>query len=315
MKNNLNTQELINFLLSQQKEEKTIELSNCYKLFMEHLTLHNRAGTKKSYICILKPIWNYFKKNKIYATHQLTDELINQYALFRIPLVKPQTINKEISALETMLKLMVKYKYIDYVSFHFEKLAVRKTKIESITKQSIDKILNHLKTTNTTNRNKLIFLLILTTGIRTTELINIKTKNIDLDKKKIYLEHTKNKETRYIYLVDDVVTMIRKVIQDTEFLFVDENKNQMSTNALRLFFKYLKKTCNIQVLSPHKLRHYYATNIYNKSKDISLVKDLLGHKSIQMTQIYLDINNEDNQKKNSYYSPLNDCDPLTRANL
>ncbi len=56
----------------------------------------------------------------------------------------------------------------------------------------------------------------------------------------------------------------------------------------------LKQSCKIDILSPHKLRHYYATSVYNKSLDICLVKELLGHKSITMTQIYLDIDHKDN---------------------
>lgn len=315
MTNNLNTEDLINFLLAQQKEEKTIEISNCYKIFMEHLTLHNRPGTKKCYICVLKPLMKFLTKNKIYRTHQLNNDLLNQYALYRLPHVKPQTINKEITALETMLKLMIKHCYLDKLNFHFEKLTPKKSKSEPIDKNSINKILKYLKSSAVINRNKLIFLLILTTGIRTTELINIKTKNIDLINKKIFLDHTKNKETRYIYLVDDIIPLIKKVITNNEYLFIDNSNTKMTDNALRCFFKRLKEETNIKVLSPHKLRHFYATNIYNKSKDISLVKDLLGHKSIQMTQIYLDINNEDNQRKNSFYSPLNEIDPLIRANL
>lgn len=96
---------------------------------------------------------------------------------------------------------------------------------------------------------------------------------------------------------------------NNKYLFLDNHKNKLLANALKLIFKRLKKELNIDILSPHKLKHYYATNIYNKSLDICLVKELLGHKSITMTQIYLDIDNKDNQVKNSYYSPLNDFRP------
>ena len=85
----------------------------------------------------------------------------------------------------------------------------------------------------------------------------------------------------------------------------------MTPNNLRCFFKRIKKELSIDVLSPHKLRHYYATTIYNNSLDIYLTCNLLGHNDIKMTQIYLDIDNNKNQHKNQIYNPLNYLDPLT----
>lgn len=73
-----------------------------------------------------------------------------------------------------------------------------------------------------------------------------------------------------------------------------------------MLFKRLKRDLDIEVLSPHKVRHFYATNIYNKSKDIYLVSQLLGHTNINTTQIYLDIDNEEHQEKNNYFNPIND---------
>ena len=97
------------------------------------------------------------------------------------------------------------------------------------------------------------------------------------------------------------------------YLFNDHNNQQLTSNALRCFFKHLKKDLEIETLSPHKLRHYYATNLYNKSLDIYLVSNLLGHTNIQTTQIYLDIDNKEHQIKNEFYNPLNDLltDQLT----
>jgi len=85
----------------------------------------------------------------------------------------------------------------------------------------------------------------------------------------------------------------------------------MTANSLRCFFKHIKKELDIDVLSPHKLRHYYATTIYTNSLDIYLTSTLLGHSDIKMTQIYLDINNDNNQEKNQLYNPISSLDPLT----
>lgn len=304
--NTINTETLINFLLQQQKSEKTINISLAYSLFLDHVKLNNRAGTLKSYKAVFKPVLEYFDIHNITSSHEITDPIIDSYIKSRLPFVKNNTINKEICSLKTMLNVMIEKGYIDHMNFKFKKLKVIAPEIAQIDPNDIKRILNYFETSKITVKYKLIFLLILTTGIRTTELLNIKNKNIDLEKKMIFLDFTKTHHTRFIYLVDDIIPLVSQVKNSNTYLFNDENDHQLSDNALRLFFKHLKRDVGVEVLSPHKLRHFYATNVYKKSLDIYLVSNLLGHTNIKTTQIYLDINEHENQKKNSYYNPLND---------
>ena len=307
--NQIDTQQLINFLLSQQQSEKSMEINTCYKIFMNHLSIHNRAGTIHAYESALKPLLKYLDRNKIITTAQLNNAVIDKFVLWRKPIVKPVTINKEVKSLEIMLRLMIRYNYIDKINFKFTALKTVKTNIDKISKESIEKIIKYFETANVEKNNKLMFLLILTTGIRTSEVINIKNKNIDLVNNVIKLDFTKNGEPRNIYIIDQVKPLLEATMNSKEYLFYDSHGNQMTANGVRKFFKRLKDTLNIKILSPHKLRHYYATTIYKKSLDLYLVKDLLGHKSLTMTQIYLDIDHKENQLRNSTYNPLNDFLP------
>lgn len=307
--NQIDTQQLINFLLGQQQVEKSMEIKTCYKLFMNHLSIHNRAGTIHSYQSTLKPLLNYLDRSNVITTAQLNNAIIDKYILWRKPVVKPVTINKEIKSLEIMLRLMIRYNYIDKINFKFNALKTVKTTIPQISKESIEKIIKYFETATVNKNNKLMFLLILTTGIRTSEVINLKNKNIDLINNTIKLDFTKNGEPRYIYIVDQVKPLLESIMNKKEYLFYDSHGNQMTPNGVRKFFKRLKQVLNIDILSPHKLRHYYATTIYKKSLDLYLVKELLGHKSLSMTQIYLDIDNKENQKRNNVFNPLNDFIP------
>ena len=304
--NTINTEQLINFLLSTQQEEKTIEIDLLLKQFYQHLKLHNRAGTLNSYKESLKPLLKFFYLEKITKTHEVTSVVINKFIHQRLNLVKNQTINKSICNFKTMLNFAIKNKYIDKINFEYTKLKVTKTKIESIKESDITKIIKYLQESNYSDKHKLIFMIMLSTGIRTTELINIKTINIDIKKRIILLDFTKNGKYRSIFIKQELIPLLEKVYnKDNVFLFTDENGNQMTANAIRCFFKYIKKELNIEVLSPHKVRHYYATTIYNNSLDIYLTSNLLGHSDIKMTQIYLDINTENYQFKNDLYNPIN----------
>jgi len=304
--NTINTEVLIQFLLQQQKTEKIINLDTAYKLFMDHLYINNRQGTIEAYKCCLKPVYSFFKKNNIFNSNQINNELINKFILERKPFVKNETINKEIIGLKTMLNLMKKNNLIDEIHFEFKRLKTEKPIIESIKKDDLNKIILYLNNSKVTNKNKLIFYLILTTGIRTNELVNIKNKNINLKEMTIYLDFTKSGHNRLIYINPIIKPLIENLISENTYLFNDEKNQQLTANAVRMFFKHLRYDLKINVLSPHKLRHYYATNLYNKSLDIYLVSKLLGHSNIKTTEIYLDINDKNNQVKNNFYNPIND---------
>ena len=85
----------------------------------------------------------------------------------------------------------------------------------------------------------------------------------------ILLEFTKTHNHRYIYILDELIPLIKDCMSSNTYLFTDdENKHQLSANALRCFFKHTKERAEVEVLSPHKLRHYYANQMYKKSFDI-----------------------------------------------
>ena len=307
---NINTQELINFLIDKQ-EVKTISINNLTKLFFNKLKVNNRPGTINGYKSALKPILKYLNNKKIINVNQITTELINEYVNLRFGNVKNVTINKEIKSLKTMINYALDNEYIDKLPFKYKYLKESKPNVKSIDKKDINKIINYFKTCNKNKKFILAFMLILTTGIRTTELVNIKNKNIDLNKMIIKLDYTKNGKQRNIYIVPELKELIIKIMSSNEYLFLDDEQKQMTANNVRCFFKHIKQDLDIKVLSPHKLRHFYATTIYNKSLDIYLTCNLLGHSDIKMTQIYLDIDNKNNQRKNQLYNPINFLDPIT----
>ena len=308
--NTINTQDLINFLM-QQNQTKTIELDKLKEMFFNKLKFNNRPGTINGYKECLKRIFRFLNNKNIKYTHQINSDVINEFISIRINNVKNVTINKEIKALKTMLNYGVELELIDSVGFKFKKLKETKAEIPVIKKDDINKIIKYLNTGMKDKKYKLAFLLMLSTGIRTTELLNIKNKNIDLKNKVIKLDFTKNGKERNIYIVDDLIDLIKEIMNDNIYLFNDKLNNQMTANNLRMFFKHIKEDLNIDVLSPHKIRHFYATTIYNNSLDIYLTSNLLGHSDIKMTQIYLDLDNNNNQQKNAQFNPLNYLDPLT----
>ena len=140
-------------------------------------------------------------------------------------------------------------------------------------------------------RNKLIIYLFLTTGIRLNELAEIIVDNVDLVNKSIKIM-CKGRVERVVLINDKCRDMIRDYATEGKLFKIGKDQiRNVVKNAIKGIG--LKGT-------PHTLRHSFASIMYQETKDIRLVQELLGHKSILSTQIYTHINNE--QVKNAVES-------------
>lgn len=144
-------------------------------------------------------------------------------------------------------------------------------------------------------RDRCLIELLYTTGIRRAELINLKTKNVDLNTGLIKVLGKRNKE-RMIPLIDSVRSSIEvyskrrmelAVIRDNEYLFLRSTGERIyETLVYRVINNYLSIVSSKVKKSPHMLRHSFATHLLNKGADLNAVKELLGHSSLASTQVY-----------------------------
>lgn len=142
-------------------------------------------------------------------------------------------------------------------------------------------------------RDNLIISILLLTGIRKSELINIKVKDIDFNNKSIKIIGKGNKE-RIIYLVESLTMQIKAFLQynNKSIYLITTNRNtKLSNSMLEIIVKKAMKLIGVSGYGVHSLRHTYATIMYKECNDILIVKNLLGHQSINSTQIYTHINN------------------------
>ena len=145
------------------------------------------------------------------------------------------------------------------------------------------------------SRNRVIFELLYGTGIRLSELTNLKMKDLSFYGNTIKVLGKRNKE-RLIPLNTNLVNTIREYlsrrkaldsINDPDFLLLTASGNQVYPMLVqRVIKKYIMKVSSISKKSPHVLRHTFATHLLNKGADLNSVKDLLGHSSLAATQVY-----------------------------
>lgn len=157
-------------------------------------------------------------------------------------------------------------------------------------------------------RDRLILEMLYATGVRVGELVSIKVSDIDLGRRNIIILGKGNKE-RFVtygeycedslkeYLKDGRLSLNTK---DSEYLFLNNNGGQLTERGVRFILdKIIKQTGINKSISPHMIRHSFATHLLNAGCDLLTVQKLLGHESIKATQIYTHVTTD--RLKEVYY--------------
>ena len=158
-------------------------------------------------------------------------------------------------------------------------------------------------------RDLLLLELLYATGIRVSELTNIKIKDIDLSSKSILILGKGNKE-RIVTYGEYCEDILRKYLSDgyvrlnlkrEEYLFLNKNGSKLTERGVRYILnQIIKKTSLNKNISPHMLRHSFATHLLNEGCELTTVQKLLGHESIKATQIYTHVTTD--RLKEVYYN-------------
>ncbi len=220
-----------------------------------------------------------------------------------------RTINRKISALKAFYKFLLKAKQIkeDPLIKH-KALKVAKRLQVPFSKDEIAHVINELEHPDDFEslRNKLIVELFYSTGMRRSELINLRVADIDFSKETVKVLGKRNKE-RYIPLLKSVQETLRVYLEsrkaldkDSEgYLFITKKGNKIyGTLVYRIINNYFSTVSSKVKKSPHVIRHSFATHLLNEGADLNSVKELLGHSSLASTQVYT--NNSLNELKKVY---------------
>ncbi|HIE16173.1 MAG TPA: integrase [Bacteroidales bacterium] len=155
-------------------------------------------------------------------------------------------------------------------------------------------------------RDKMIISLFYLTGIRKSELINLKENDINFTDNTIKVTGKRNKE-RIIPILPSFSEKLQKYLKflkntygNTPYIFITDKGHKLYPKLVyRIVNKYLSKVSTIKKKSPHVIRHTFATHMLNNGADLNAIKELLGHANLAATQIYT--HNSFEQLKKTYY--------------
>ena len=275
--------ELDKYINSYINEKKILDYSN---------------NTINTYLSVLESFYEYMIR---YEDEILLNDINNRIILEYI------NINDKLSISTKQLRLTILksfFKYIEHnsLNYNFSKelssITIKKSKneVESLTTQEIESLLLIFNKPNSLsynyNRDKLMIIFFLFTGIRISELINIKFTHIQkLESDNIYkiLINGKGNKQRYIYIKKDKIEKEFKFIEQyntTELLFTTNKFKPLNRVGIYNIITNKMKKANINKKGVHILRHTFAKNLVSKNINLSTIKDLLGHENIATTMIY-----------------------------
>lgn len=208
--------------------------------------------------------------------------------------ISPRSVNRKITTLKTFYKFLLRQGMVkENPMLKIQAPKTSKRLPVFVEKEKMDVLLDNIEFGDDFEgqRNKLIIELFYATGMRLSELINLKQSDVDIQACQVKVLGKRNKE-RIIPFNAELIAQIESYLtlkpdSQNEFFFVSKNGDKLYAKRVYSIVKsYLSQVTTIDKKSPHVLRHTFATHMLNKGADLNAIKELLGHANLSATQIY-----------------------------
>lgn len=159
-------------------------------------------------------------------------------------------------------------------------------------------------------RNRLIVEFLYSSGVRVSEAAKIKVVDLDLKERIARVKGGKGNKDRIIILSNNWIKDLKKYLKRrktvSDFVFSKKNGKPITPNTIQRIIKKAAKKAGIEKeVTPHKLRHSFATHLLNSGENIRYIQELLGHSSLSTTQIYLSVSTDNLKKVKNPLDKLN----------
>jgi integrase/recombinase XerC len=271
-----------------------IESFQKYLLFEKRYSQH----TIQAYKTDLSQFRNFLSSNFSIESPAEADH--NSIRAWVVSLVEAnqsnRTVNRKMATLRAFYKFLLKREQIEKdPSRRIKSLKLSRKLPTFVREDDMTKILDHVDFPDdfSGKRDQIVMELLYGTGIRLSELIELKVHDINRSRETIKVLGKRNKE-RIIPVSRTIIDLIFKYKEklsvisnnNSHLIVTDSGDKAYPMLIYRIVKKYLDLFVTLDKKSPHVLRHTYATHLLNKGADLNAVKDLLGHSSLAATQVY-----------------------------
>lgn len=273
--------------------------------FISYISKKNYSiNTYTSYINDLYYFAIFVKKDLTKVTFEDVKDYLEHLNLKK---EKSSSVRRKISSLKSFYKFLYKNGYMDKKDYPLTKVAypkMEKKLPKFIYYNDLLEIINESTKDKDGVRDRLIIEMLYATGVRVSELVNIKISDIDFNNRRIIVLGKGNKE-RIVYYGEYAEEVLKEYLKTHErknhnYLFVNSKGGKLTDRGVRYIIDNIMSKLSVKVhVTPHVLRHTFATDMLNNGCDIKVVQELLGHSSLKATEIYTHVTNE--HLKKVYY--------------
>lgn len=272
-----------------------------YISYLKH-ELNLSLNTISSYKIDLMDFNKYLLKHKI-SFLQINREQVHDYLRYLTnKKLTNATISRKISCLRSFYNFMVYKNVIEHNIFkEIKNPKIHRRLPNYLNYEEMRKILDSIDITNDEGiLDKLIIELLYATGVRVSELCNIKTMDLDLKSKTIRIMGKGSKERLVFYgdYAQDILNLYLKKIyskrkRNSDYLLLNSQNLKFTIFDIEKRIKKIVKNLALKNnVTPHTFRHTFATHLLNNGADIKTVQELLGHANLNTTAIYTHLSNE-----------------------
>ncbi|MCI8330506.1 MAG: tyrosine recombinase [Bacilli bacterium] len=213
------------------------------------------------------------------------------------------TVSRKISTLKSFYKYLKMFNKIEINPMSNIKYPKKEKNLPKFVQYNeLEEILEISKSGNFGIRNNLIIELMYSTGVRVSELINIKLNDIDIENKKIRILG-KGSYERFVFFGEYTFNALKKYTntlrkellkgKTSEYLLLNKDGDQITTRGIaKIITQIIDQTALKTKISPHTLRHTFATHLLDNGCDLRSVQEMLGHKNINSTEVYTHVTSE-----------------------
>lgn len=235
----------------------------------------------------------------------------------------PNTINSKLQRIRAFLNFMIEEGILKENAASKVKYQKVDVKIDVFTDEQINQMLGYYRGLKRREksyfayRGYMLILIFLGTGIRRTEVTNLKWSDVDLDNLTLAV-YGKRRKKELVFLTEKLAKEIstyyvfcqRNFNCLSEYVFVDRNNNKMTPNSVMLIFRNLQKKMNFKDVrvSPHTFRHTFCHRLAMSGMSAFAIQKMMRHENIAVTMRYVAMWGNELKEQNDKYNPLNNFD-------
>jgi integrase/recombinase XerC len=264
-------------------------------------------NTLKAYAGDLGQFIEYLEQNKISETKSLKNithlDIRGFLAYLKEKGVAKKSITRKLSALRSFFKYLVTEGIISEDPTQMvQGMKLPKKLPQFLYPSEVEALLSAPKNDILGIRDRAIMELLYATGVRVSELVSIKLKDINMGANFIIV-YGKGSRERIVFFGSKAAESLEEYLKKSrpylvknlscEYLFLNKNGTKLTDRSVRrIIDKYVKELSLKKNISPHTLRHTFATHMLNNGADLKTVQELLGHVSLSTTQLYTHLTKE-----------------------